>query len=125
MDSNKDIAKHGVDGAMRVLSHLGMLKPRFILPDITVKSIIIENSTWMRAKYSGLLHIKIACGKHVEKGEYLATITDPYGKFRHKVIASNTGHVINVNESPIVYQGDAIFHLSIAPIPSDEEQTEE
>jgi hypothetical protein len=121
MDSNKEIAKHGVDGAMRVLNHLGMLKPRFILPEITVKSIIVENSSWMRAKYSGLLHIKVTCGKHVEKGEYIATITDPYGKFRHKVVSSHTGHIINVNESPIVYQGDAIFHLSIAPIPENEE----
>ena len=125
MDSNKDIAKHGVDGAMRVLSHLGMLKPRFLLPEITVKSIVIENSSWMRAKYSGLLHIKITCGQHVEKGEYIATITDPYGKFRHKVTASHSGHIINVNESPIVYQGDAIFHLSIAPIQSNEEQAQE
>ncbi|HZJ36319.1 MAG TPA: succinylglutamate desuccinylase/aspartoacylase family protein [Gillisia sp.] len=122
MDSNKEIAKHGVDGAMRVLNHLGMLKPRFIMPEITVKSIVIENSSWMRAKYSGLLHIKVTCGKYVEKGEYIATITDPYGKFRHKVVSSHSGHIINVNESPIVYQGDAIFHISIAPISVDEEQ---
>lgn len=115
LDSNKDIAKHGVDGAMRILSHLGMLKPRFVLPEVTGNSIVVENSTWMRAKYSGLLHVKIECGKHVEKGEYIGTITDPYGKFRHKVIAPNTGHIINVNESPIVYQGDAIFHLTLPP----------
>lgn len=112
LDSNKDIAKHGVDGAMRILDHLGMLKPRFGAPEVHGSSIIVENSTWMRAKYSGLLHVKIECGRHVERGEYIATITDPYGKFRHKVIAPHTGHIINVNESPIVYQGDAIFHLT-------------
>jgi len=68
-----------------------------------------------------LLHVKIACGKHVEKGEYIATITDPYGKFRHKVTATYTGYIINVNESPIVYQGDAIFHLSIpSKLPHEE-----
>lgn len=121
LDSNKDIAKFGVDGTMRVLGHMGMLKPRFICDDPPLDSIIIENSTWMRAKYSGLIHVKIACGKHVEKGEYIATITDPYGKFRHKVIASYTGYVINVNESPIVYQGDAIFHLSVpSKLPHEE-----
>ncbi|MCF4100742.1 succinylglutamate desuccinylase/aspartoacylase family protein [Gillisia sp. M10.2A] len=115
LDSNKEIAKHGVDGIMRVLHHFGMLKTRFDRPEAVVNSIIIESSSWMRAKYSGLLHVKIACGKHVEKGEYMATITDPYGKFRHKVLAPRTGYIINVNESPIVYQGDAIFHISASP----------
>lgn len=121
MDSNKDIATHGVEGTMRILHHLGMLKPRFLSPDPVAPSIIIESSTWLRAKYSGLLHMKIVCGKHVEKGEYIATITDPYGKFRHKVVAPNTGYIINVNESPIVYQGDAILHISTPQKPSDEE----
>lgn len=113
-DSDKIIAKHGVEGTMRILAHFEMLKPKFEVPDPTGETIVIENSTWMRAKYSGLLHIKVPCGKHVEKGEYVATITDPYGKLRHKVKAPNQGYIINVNESPIVYQGDAIFHISVS-----------
>jgi len=125
LDSNKDIAKFGVDGTTRILNHLGMLKPRFICEDPPTPSIIIESSTWMRAKYSGLLHVKIVCGKYVEKGEYIATITDPYGKFRHKVTANHTGHIINVNESPIVYQGDAIFHISTHAKSKNEDETKE
>ncbi|SKB53125.1 hypothetical protein SAMN05660776_1696 [Salegentibacter holothuriorum] len=116
-DSNKDVAKHGVEGAMRILSFLEMLNPKFEYPDPIVETVVIENTNWMRAKYSGLLHMKIPCGKHVEKGEYIGTITDPYGKFRHKIKAVNTGYVININESPIVYQGDAVFHISA---PKDE-----
>ncbi|SFN92165.1 succinylglutamate desuccinylase/aspartoacylase family protein [Salegentibacter flavus] len=111
--SDKEIARHGVEGTMRILSHLEMLNPKFEYPDAVTQTVLIENSFWMRAKYSGLLHVKIPCGKHVEKGEFIGTITDPYGKFRHKVKASNTGYIINVNESPIVYQGDAIFHISL------------
>ncbi|WP_037318679.1 succinylglutamate desuccinylase/aspartoacylase family protein [Salegentibacter sp. Hel_I_6] len=114
-NSDKDIAKHGVEGAMRILSYLEMLNPRFDYPDAITETVVIENTNWMRAKYSGLLHVKIPCGKHVEKGEYIGTITDPYGKFRHKIKAVNSGYVINVNESPIVYQGDAIFHISAPP----------
>lgn len=113
LDSNKEIAQHGVEGAMRILSHLEMLNLKFEYPDVKKETVLIENSSWLRAKYSGLLHVKVPCGKHVEKGEYIATITDPYGKFRHKIKSKNEGYVINVNESPIVYQGDAIFHISI------------
>ncbi|WP_424492589.1 succinylglutamate desuccinylase/aspartoacylase family protein [Salinimicrobium sp. GXAS 041] len=120
-DSNKDIARNGVEGAMRILAHFGMLKQKFEVPEPKGETVIIENSSWMRAKYSGLLHVKIPCGKHVEKGEYIAIITDPYGKLRHKVKAPNEGYIINVNESPIVYQGDAIFHLSSVNKTYDEE----
>lgn len=112
LDSNKDIAQEGVNGVMRILSHFGMLKNNFILPKNHSETILISNTRWMRAKYSGLLHVKTSVGKFVEKGEYIATITDPYGNFRHKINASNNGYIININQFPIVYQGDAIFHIS-------------
>ncbi len=111
-NSSKEIAIEGVQGTMRMLHHLDMLHTNFEVPIPDTKSIIINKSIWVRAKYSGLLHIKIPIGKHVEKGEILATITDPYGKMRHVVKAGNAGFVINVNEAPIVYKGDAIFRIT-------------
>ncbi|WP_299259490.1 succinylglutamate desuccinylase/aspartoacylase family protein [uncultured Aquimarina sp.] len=111
-NSNRDIAREGVHGTMRILDHLDMLHPSFTIPEIKTETIFIKKSSWLRAKYSGLLHIKIPYGKHVEKGEHLATITDPYGKMRHVVKATNEGYIINVNEAPIVYKGDAIFHIT-------------
>lgn len=111
-ESNKSIARFGVNGTMRILAHFDMLKSKFKLPENGSGTILIANAKWMRAKYSGLLHVKIDIGKFVEKGEYLAIITDPYGNFRHKVNASNSGYIININQSPIVYQGDAIFNIS-------------
>lgn len=112
LENDKTISKHGVDGVMRILKHLDMLQNKFSAPAADFTNILIKKSKWMRAKYSGLLHVKIPIGKFVEKGEYIAVITDPYGSFRHKVRASNTGYIINVNQSAIVYQGDAIFHIS-------------
>lgn len=111
-NSSKEIAREGVQGTMRVLDHLGMLKAKFESPVRDSDTLIIKKSIWMRAKYSGLLHIKVPIGKHVEKGEIMATITDPYGKKRYVVKAGNEGYVINVNESSIVYQGDAIFRIT-------------
>ncbi len=111
-ESNKYIAKEGVDGVIRFLDYLDMLGKRIQVPVPEHNTIIIEKSKWVRAQRSGLLHIKIHCNKHVEKGEFLATITDPYGKMRFKVTSPNEGYIINVNQSPIVNQGDAIFHIS-------------
>ena len=112
LESHKDIVTHGVQGVMRILNHLDMLRRKFEVPETTSETVVIEKSRWIRAQRSGLLHVKIPCNKHVEKGEFLATITDPYGTMRHKVIAPNEGYIINVNQAPIVHQGDAIFHIS-------------
>lgn len=110
--SNKDVAREGVFGVMRILDHFDMLHPDFNVPKPNENPVIIKNSTWIRAKYSGLLHLKASYGKHVEKGEVIASITDPYGTFSHKVKSPEDGYIINVNEASLVYQGDAIFHIS-------------
>ena len=58
------------------------------------------------------MHVKVVCGELIEKGQHIATITDPYGKFRYPVNAPHNGYIINVNEASLVYQGDAIFNIS-------------
>jgi hypothetical protein len=112
LESNKHIVKEGVDGVVRVFSHLKMLSEEHKVVDAKKPPVIIEKSRWIRAQRSGLLHVKIDCNKYVEKDEFLATITDPYGTMRFKVTAPNAGYIINVNHAPIVNQGDAIFHIS-------------
>jgi len=90
----------------------GMLDDSFEVPEPEKDAVLIESTRWLRAKYSGLLHIKVECGQLVEKGQKIATITDPYGRFRHPINAPREGYVINVNEASLVYQGDAIFNIS-------------
>ena len=114
LESNKIIVKRGVDGVMRFLRHLEMLDDKFDPNEPPGETKFVHKSRWIRAQKSGLLHAKIKCNKYVEKGEFLATITDPYGKMRFKVLSPNSGYIINVNQAPIVHQGDAIFHISTA-----------
>ena len=54
----------------------------------------------------------ITINSFVNKGDVIGHITDPYGSFNHFVKAPNSGYIFNINESPLVYQGDAIFHVS-------------
>lgn len=110
--SDKEIARIGVDGAIRILNHLGMLKTTIKVPPVQSPPVLIEATKWMRAKYSGLMHVKVVCGQFITKGQHIATITDPYGKFKHPVNALHDGYIINVNEASLVYQGDAIFNIS-------------
>ncbi|WP_300567383.1 succinylglutamate desuccinylase/aspartoacylase family protein [Flavobacterium sp.] len=112
IDINEDITQQGVEGAKRVLHHFGMLNSRKKASKAENKTIYIEKSNWIRAKYSGMFHGYTEIGSFVEKGSVLATISDPYGKIEHKVKSPNSGYIINVNDAPIVYQGDAIYHIS-------------
>ncbi len=106
------ITNTGVNGAKRVLHHLGMLGSNFKVSRPKTNTVLIEESKWLRAKYSGMFKSTVAINKYVEKGQVLGNITDPYGSFNHFVKAPNAGYIFNVNESPITYQGDAIFHIS-------------
>ncbi|WP_309608576.1 M14 family metallopeptidase [Flavobacterium sp.] len=112
IDINDNITKEGVDGTKRVLFSLGMLNARKRISTPEHTTLYIEKSNWIRAKYSGMFHGLTKVGSFVEKGQILATISDPYGKVEHKLKAPNSGYIINVNDSPIVYVGDAIYHIS-------------
>jgi predicted deacylase len=112
LDINTEVANEGIKGVKRVLASLDMLDPKHTIEIPENKTIYIEKSNWVRAKCSGMLHDHHTIGTFVKKGTVLATITDPFGKFERKIKAPNDGYIINSNQSPIVYEGDAIFHLS-------------
>ncbi len=106
------ITNTGVNGTKRVLHHLGMLNTKFKVSKPKKETIVINQSRWVRAKYSGMFKATIAINSYVEKDAVLGNITDPYGSFNHFVKAPNSGYIFNVNESPIIHQGDAIFHIT-------------
>ena len=113
-DINNTITNYGVEGTKRILHHLGMLNTRIKIVDPTEKPIYLQKASWIRARTSGMFHSFTTIGSYATKGQLLATISDPYGKEEHKVKAPNSGYIINVNDAPIVYQGDAIYHISEA-----------
>jgi predicted deacylase len=112
LDINDTVTAEGVNGVKRLLHHLEMLDPVHLVENQKSSSIYIEKSSWLRAKCSGLLNDNNMVGHFVKKGTVLGSITDPFGKFEKRIKAPNDGYIINANHSPIVYEGDAIYHLS-------------
>jgi len=43
----------------------------------------------------------------------LGLVSDPYGDTAKQVRATFSGHMICVNTSPVVNQGDALFHVGL------------
>ena len=106
------VSNTGVNGSKRVLHHLGMLRGSFKVTKPKKASIVISQSKWLRAHKSGMFKHKVRLGTYVEKGQVIGHLTDPYGKINYSFKSSYSGYIINVNESPLVYQGDALFHIS-------------
>lgn len=112
LDLPKNEIECGIQGVMRFLSYLNMLNKRFEIPYSTEPIIYVTQSTWMRASISGLMHPIIKHGQKVKKGDLLCKISDPYGFHEEEVLAPNDGYIICDNESPIVFQGDAIYRIT-------------
>ena len=104
------VVEEGINGVKRMMSHLGM---RSFKIDISKdrSPVLLTESKWMRSPNSGMFQSLVKNGSRVEKNEVIGMVTDPYGKIERKVKASMSGYIICLNESPVVYKGDAIFHI--------------
>lgn len=109
---DNNISKVGVEGAKRILSHFDMLNSKFKTIPPKMPTVFVEESKWIRAKQSGMFKALVPINKHVKCDDVLGQITDPYGKIYHEVKSPIDGFIINVNEASLVYQGDALFHVT-------------
>lgn len=109
---DNNISKIGVEGAKRVLAHFDMLNSRFKASPPKMPTVFVEDSKWIRAKQSGMFKALVPINTHVKCDDVLGQITDPYGKVYHEVKSTVDGYIINLNEASLVYQGDALFHVT-------------
>lgn len=99
--------EEGITGTKRLLHHLEMINA----PQIPQSTLVLKESTWIRAKASGIFSCSTRLGEFVRKGDLLAQISDPYGQVVVPVKATSNGHIIGVNNNPVVNVGDALIHV--------------
>lgn len=101
----------GVRGIIRVLRELGMLAQR-TRRRAPIEPVRANTTSWVRAPSSGIIKTACRLGERVESGDLLATIGDPFGEIEIAVPASESGLVIGRSTSPLVHEGDALFHIA-------------
>ena len=113
---DRSVTKKGIQGAMKVMHYLGLrdFSDEIKSPKSHNEAVIIQNSQWIRAKYSGMYRPLVKVGKKVVKGQSLGSISDPFGEFERSIKNPREGYVLNSNESPIVNQGDALIHIGFS-----------
>lgn len=102
--------EEGVAGTLRLMKALNMIDTA---PEPSESNRVIWSTTWIRAKHAGLFQPNIKCGQLVHRGEWVGTITDPFGEFKEEVMASQTGYVIGLNNGPVINAGDALIHMGM------------
>ncbi len=99
--------EEAIAGTKRLLQHLGMIENAPEMKD----TIMISESSWLRAKISGIFMSSVKLGDHVKKGQVLAKISDPYGQVKVPVKCTSNGFVVGLNNNPVVNAGDALVHV--------------
>jgi predicted deacylase len=99
----------GVRGVRNVMGAIGMLKSKG--GDAPTDPLIARSSTWVRAPGGGILRAEVELGRHVEAGERIGVVADPFGENEVVVTAKTRGMVIGRTNLPVVNAGDALFHI--------------
>ena len=110
----------GLRGVINVMRSIGMLPAR--ASSISHQIFKASTSKWIRAPISGMLVKSTVVGRQVSKGEVLGVVSDPYGESESIIQSPVSGLVIGRLQLPLVYQGDAIFHIAILEGDPDAEQ---
>lgn len=110
---NEVAIRAGVRGIINVMRQIGMLQSKTSrIPDPKKSPTISSYTAWLRAPISGVFRTRTTLGAKAEKGSVLGVIADPLGVSEYPVIAPNDGMVIGRINLPLVYEGDALFHLA-------------
>lgn len=104
------IGLQGVINVMRELGMLARLKAKNRKPPR--EPFVAYKSQWMRAPETGMLRTTKALGASVAKGDVLGYVDDPYSNTQHSIEARVGGVVIGRAQSPLVHEGDAVFHIA-------------
>lgn len=102
--------EEGINGTLRLMKFLNMIDEA---PKAKVPSKIVWNSSWIRARTAGIFHPHIQAGDLIDKGQLVGSITDPFGEFRERIKSPVTGHVVGLNNNPVVNAGDALMHVGM------------
>lgn len=107
--------KLGVQGILRVMSHLQMLSPsqaKHVAKRKTTTAVA-KSTFWVRAVASGMMIETKPLGYKVNKNELLCRISDPLGNDIVRICSPYEGVIIGKTNIPLVNEGDALFHVAL------------
>jgi predicted deacylase len=112
----------GVQGVVNVMRERIMLPRGEAEAPSTVTPIHAKSEGWARAPVSGMLRSQVALGDAVKKGETLGVIGNPFDDREEPVTAPFGGIIIGRVTLPLIYEGEAAFHIARVETPDEAEK---
>lgn len=109
---DEETIKIGVRGCLYTMEKIGMLGQATSV-SVLPPSFLAEASYWLRAPHGGSFRSKKRIGEKVSKGDLLAIVSDPFGRYPYEVRADAEGFIIGLTTLPLVHKGDAMFHIAV------------
>jgi predicted deacylase len=109
----------GLSGILGVMRHLGMIRATQTRRGLGHEPLVARSSVWVRAQQSGILLSLTPLGAHVNQGDRLGIITDPFRPVEDPVLAPVSGIVIGRTNLPLITEGEALYHLASFGRPED------
>ncbi|NCQ24655.1 MAG: succinylglutamate desuccinylase [Rhodobacteraceae bacterium CG17_big_fil_post_rev_8_21_14_2_50_63_15] len=104
----------GLNGILRVMHHLKMIGGKSV-PKVPAPPVRATRSTWYRAPRGGLFRGYLTLGDAVQPGTVLGAVANAFGDIETELVADVTGIIIGRANLPVVYEGDALFHVAETP----------
>ncbi|MFW6174369.1 MAG: succinylglutamate desuccinylase/aspartoacylase family protein [Chloroflexota bacterium] len=120
---NRRAIETGVNGALRVMSELGMIEEA--PAPASWNSTQLHSSNWVRAPRGGMMRLDVELGDHVVNRQRVGEISGPLGEGARSIFAPVSGMVIGIGRNPLVHQGDGILHIGHPEAGEDEDADEE
>ncbi len=99
----------GLKGIKNILYHLKIIDEK---PEPTQNtSILINKTSWIRSRDSGIFKSIKKAGDFVHKNEIVGILKDVLGENSKNITARRDAYIIGHNNAPVVNMGDALFHL--------------
>jgi predicted deacylase len=99
----------GTEGIRNVMSHLGMISQNEKPP----RARMLGKSRWIRVPrgQGGIYLSRVELGDDVEKGQLLATVTDPVTDKVNEIRAEEAGVVVGLALPQVVLSGSGLVHV--------------
>ncbi len=101
----------GQRGIVNVMRRIGML-PKASRSHRQRQPVFASSSQWVRAEASGVLRTVVALGEKVSRGQLLGYLSDTLGESETTLESPVSGLVIGKLNLPLVFAGEAVFHIA-------------
>lgn len=97
-------------GTMNVMRHLGMLEAE----EVSSEQVFVRSRGIIRCKVGGITVPQVVPYQHLEQGDLITKILDPWGRVIEEVTAPEELYILSVKEDAVVQAGERVVFVAYA-----------